>query len=234
MDFNNHLFRASAVKNLHVKPRSKSELLSETAKTYLLEEYIRVVYGRDKEVTSKFMDKGTLCETDGLRLLKSVTGKAFFKNSETLQNTYVCGTPDVWKKGDFILDVKNSWDLWTFSAVTYDKAAKNYLHQLNTYMWLTGERKAHLVYTLVNTPDEIVQKELYRAVWGNDALDPESPEVQELMRNYRFDDIPENKRIKIYTFEYDPSLTEQTIVMAMTGRDFMKSLHEAKLPIDIL
>ncbi len=178
--------------------RSKTDPLSETTKSYLNEIYIKEVFGREKVITSAPMSKGTAVESDTLELFQKVTGKTYFKNQKKVENEWIAGTPDVVDKtGDLVLDSKSSWDLWTFAKVTEASAKSDYYWQLTGYAWLTGVSKMALVYGLVNTPDFIIQDELYRLSFK---LKPDAD--TELYRvNYIFDDIPDAMKIKRFDFE---------------------------------
>ena len=91
-------FRCSALGNLMVEPKLKSETLSETTKTYLREKYIFEKYKRSKFVESKYMTKGTEVEEESLTLLSIVTRKLYNKNEKLLWNDWVIGTPDTHTK----------------------------------------------------------------------------------------------------------------------------------------
>ena len=204
VDWSNYKFHCSGLKNLMVNPRLKSEALSETTKGYLRDIYIEEVYGRKKTdmVANKFVRKGVMCETDGLELVEKVKEEKFFKNQKTLQDDYLTGIPDV--IADRIIDIKISWDLWTFLRVDQDMAWKDYYYQLLGYMLLAKKKHAELMYCLVNTPDEIIADEMH---W----LQFYFPEEQalEYRNNYEFDDIPIESRVKSYGFEFDKEEVEK-------------------------
>ena len=166
------------------------ELLSETAKTYLQELWIEQEYGREKYITSEPMKKGTMVESDSLELVKEVTQKVYFKNKIQYENEFVTGTPDVTKP---LIDIKSSWDLWTFADVTEDEAIKTYFWQVAGYAWMLGTKEAMLAYALVDTPDSIIENEIFKLSYHM----PES-EAQAYRNNYIFKDIPAEKRLKIF------------------------------------
>jgi hypothetical protein len=142
------------------------------------------------------MNKGTACETDSIELLERVTGKKYFKNQTLYENDYICGTPDITKPD--LIDVKTSWDLWTFAGTNLDDATKDYQWQMFGYEWLLKRSNSILVYALVDTPDEMVTDELYRLSFKI----PEE-QLEKYKNNYKFGDIPEKDRIKAYDFVFD-------------------------------
>lgn len=204
VDWNTYKFHCSSIKSLMVTPRLKSETLSETTKSFLRQIYIKEVFGRVKTemIANKFVRKGTMCETDSIALFEEVTGEKHFKNNKTIENDYVIGTPDVIAK-DKILDIKTSWDLFTFFDVDRDKATDDYYYQLLGYMWLTGKDKAELAYCLVDTPEELINDEIYRLKFYM----PEE-EAEEFRINFMFGDIAKEKRVKKYLYEYNGEMVE--------------------------
>jgi len=206
VDFSKQKFHPSSLKLLMTNSRTKSEPLSETAKGCLHEIYIEEVFGRRKTISSAAMKKGTAVETDSLDLLQSVTGEVYFKNQETIENEYLIGTPDVIdKKNSKVVDIKSSWDIWTYSRVTGDSALKDYAWQVKGYMWLTDTRSAQLVYALVNTPEFIIEDELYKMSFTL----PHNTDMEQFRPNFIFDDIPSEMRIKRFEVAYfDEEMSE--------------------------
>ena len=221
VDFTKQKFHPSSLKLLMTNSRSKSEPLSETAKGCLHEIYIEEVFGRKKTISSPAMSKGTAVETDSLELLQTVTGETYFKNNKTLENEYLIGTPDVVDKAkNLVIDIKSSWDIWTFSRVTQDSALKDYAWQLKGYMWLTQTRDARLVYALVNTPEFIITDELYRMSFK---LPPDT-DTDQFRPNYLFDDIPSEMKIKQFEVCYfDDEIKELTARLDLC-REYLSTL----------
>lgn len=219
IDFSTYKFHCSGLSNLLTNARKKDEVLSETAKSYLRELWIKKVWGREKSdmVGNRYTQKGIMCETDSLELVERVTGKKYFKNQKTFENDFIVGTPDV--TGSDLVDIKSSWDLFTFASVTEDQAKKDYYAQVLGYMWLLDQKKATVTYCLVNTPQEIINNEMRRLSYN---LPDE--ELEKYRNNYIFDDIPEEKRIKAYTFEYDEAIVETVKERIMHARSYLSIL----------
>ncbi len=224
MNFNKYKFRCSGLGNLLTNPIKKGEVLSETTKTYLKELWIKEVFGREKLIATKYMDKGIAVESDSLELIKTVTGKTYFKNQKLNENDFIIGTPDVdGKNEDSFIDVKSSWDVWTFGAVTEDSAKKTYYGQLLGYMILLGKQKASLAYCLVNTPEDIIQYEMYKLKASGDIKDTIEDEARD-RANYIFDDIDPAKRIKMFDFEREVEVETKLIERIIAGREYMNNL----------
>jgi len=207
--------------------RSKSEPLSETTKTYLHELYIEAVFDRKKLISSSAMSKGTAVESDSLDLVQKAMGRTYFKNqrkageSFTHQNDYIQGTPDVIDKNDnLVIDIKSSWDIWTYSRVSAESAKKDYFWQILGYSWLTGMNNMWLIYALVNTPEFIIADELYRLSFK---LPPDS-DTETYRKNYIFDDIPDELKIKKYGFVREEDKILELVERIKLCRQYMATI----------
>lgn len=218
INWNTYKFHCSGLSNLMVSSRKKDEDLSETTKTYLRELYLKEVWGRQKTdlLANKYVRKGIMCETDSIELVERVTGRKYFKNVKTFENEFIIGTPDI---VDPLIDIKTSWDLFTFSSVDEEKALKDYYYQLLGYMVLTGSGDSILTYCLVNTPEEMINDELYKMSFKA----PESI-IDSHKNNYIFDDIPEALRVKQYGFDYSDIEWRTLQLKIASARNYLSSL----------
>lgn len=218
MDFSKYKFRSSALSQLMVKSRSKSDPLSQTTKTYLKELWIREIYGRDKDyqTINKFTQKGTMVESDSLDLFQEVSGEKYFKNVEQLENDFITGKPDIIKP---LIDIKSSWDLWTFANVDEKYVKKEHYHQVLGYGWLTGQATGEIVYALVDTPEMLINDEMYRL-----SFKISEEEAESYKNNFIFKDIPVKDRIKRFKFEVLKDDIEELKTKIILCRDYMKGL----------
>lgn len=225
--FDNYLFRASQLGRLMTNDRS-GKSMGETAKKYLLEVYIKEVYGRDKEIINKYVTKGLQVEDDSMTLYCRNIKKFYKKNTEYMKNDFICGTPDI-IDDDSIIDLKSSWDLHTFYDVMTNSINKNYVLQLNAYMELTGKKKAKLVYCLVDTPQPLIQDEIKKLQWKMGVSDPEANEVFKQAADYlqtalTFSDIELKKRFIEFTINYDQELINSVYERVTEARKFLNKL----------
>ena len=196
-------FRASAMSKLMTEARSKSEALSETTKTYLIEKFINEKYGRYKFMSNKYIEKGLAVEEDSITLYSRATKTFFKKNEEHLNNAYLTGTPDCFigesiYKAECIIDFKSSWDIFTFFNAQKEKVNKDYYWQMQSYMALTGAKESRLVYCLVNTPETIINDEKRKLFWKMGAIDENELTDEagaKMEKEMLFDDIPMKERI---------------------------------------
>lgn len=196
------LIRCSQLGAIMTEPRNKSEELSETCKSALLDMWIEEKYGRKKDLTNKYVQKGLMVEEDSITLYSRATKLLFKKNVDRLKNDYIIGTPDCFvgeniNNTSLIIDFKSSWDLFTFQKAKHDKINKSYYWQLMGYMALTGAKQAKLVYCLVDTPDQIINDEKRRLMWKMNVIDENEltdEAFAEIEKNMLFSDIPINER----------------------------------------
>lgn len=176
--------RASASGKLMTKSRSKDGALSKTALSYVQDWYKEQIYGVKKNIDNKYLRKGISVEDNAIEYAASELGWLFAeKNEEYFEDSHFCGTPDV-ILDDTIIDIKSSWDCFTFPLFEDEIPNKDYYYQLQTYMALTGLKKAQLVYVLMDTPESIER----------DAVSYESVESK--------------YRIKIFDVDYDEEVVE--------------------------
>ena len=217
--------RCSALGKVMTSPRSKSEILSQTAKTYVEEQVLLAKYGIVKTFNSRYTDKGNLVEDESIKLASEVLELGFIlKNDEHFSNDWVTGTPDV-NTASLILDVKSSWDATTFPFFATEIPTKDYFFQLQGYLWLTNKTKALLVYCLVNTPLDMVQDEIRRAHWNANLLEESLDLIDEVQKRHNFDHIPDNRRVKVFEVERDDEVIEQIKERVELCREYYETLY---------
>jgi len=222
--------RCSSIGQMMTNPRSKSETLSETTKTFLRKWWLETKWDRVEEIDSKYLSKGREKEEAAISLLQEhfqKNGKEIFlkKNEEHFENDFLTGTPDVpvpsW---DCVIDTKCSWGIFTFPFWDTKVENKAYYYQLQGYMDLLGYSSAKLAYCLVNTPEMLVQDEIYRASFKFDT----SGELEEqIKRNHNFDmkpKVPPEERIKIFDIPRDDAVIAAIHAKVIACREFLSSL----------
>ena len=195
-------FRCSGLGKLMTSPRSKGEVLSETAKTFIEDVFREKEYGIYKDISSRYTDKGIQMEDEAIQLAGNVLGWELNvnKNEERLKNEWITGIPDI-NTETLLADIKCSWSGSTFPFFDTELPNKDYFWQLQGYMMLTGHLQAELVYCLMNTPQQIVEDEVRRMHWKLNLLE-ESLDVREAVQcQHNFDHLSDNLRIKRFIVE---------------------------------
>lgn len=164
--------RASQLGLIMTEPKSKSEVLSVGAKTYIKKLAKEFVYGYDEVITSKYMDKGIQVEDESIALYNRVFLTDYSKNTERKTNDWITGECDIFT-GSKVIDIKSSWSLATFPCFKEDASDKQYEWQLRAYMMLWNCNEAELAYCMVSTPDELIKYEqidMHLVDWIDEAL----------------------------------------------------------------
>jgi hypothetical protein len=205
-------------------PKSKGEVLSQTAKTYLKELALEEKFGIRKDFSSRYTDKGNIQEDTAIEMASKVLSLPFaLKNTEYFENEFIKGTPDLILE-DEIIDIKCSWDGTTFPWFEDELPNKDYFWQLVGYMWLTGKTKARVVYCLVDTPEDIVQDEIRRTSWKKFEIDVTEETENEVRAKHEFSHISENKRVRAFQVELNEANIEQVKEKLSHAREYYNDL----------
>jgi hypothetical protein len=223
-------FRCSSLGHLMTESRSKSEPISETTKTHLIDVYVSEVYGRRTDISNKYIAKGNQVEDDSITLFSRVNKEFFTKNEKHLSNEYIKGTPDLFKgesieKATEIIDIKSSWDIFTYFRTKGKDMNKLYYWQLMGYMALTGAETATLAYCLVDTPDTLVNDEKRKLHWKMGLIDDQNPDFIEACEKIdklsKYDDIPLKDKVYTINFERNETDINRIYQRVMEAREWM-------------
>lgn len=212
--------RCSAIGQIMTNPRAKKDieagLLSATSKTYCQDWYKEQIYKRRKSFSNKYVQKGLVVEDNSLDFVAEQLGyDSLPKNEEFFQNDFLTGTPDAILP-DHLIDVKNSWDCFTFPMFE-DTVDKNYFYQAQGYMALTGLKSYKLIYTLMDTPEYLIEKEFR----FNNFYDKD---YEDFSKDYLYNDIDPKHRIKVYEIERDDEVIEAIYKRVEECRNYIETL----------
>lgn len=164
-------WRASQIGKLMTSSRTKGELLSQTAKSYINQIAKENFYGYKSEIKNRYLDKGINQELESMQLLNSVRFDNYKKNSQRIENDFMTGECDI-LTNDSIIDVKTSWSLDTFPELPEDIDSKEYEWQGRAYMMLYNRFEFELVYCMVSTWDEFLTQYDDKTLHQVDHIDP--------------------------------------------------------------
>jgi hypothetical protein len=198
---NQFKIRASASGMLLTNGRGKDAGMGETAKSYIKQWLIEQKFGYSKEIKSKYLTKGLMYEDMAMNFYSEHNGLFLLKNQDTFENDFMRGTPDCVSDG-VVYDFKTCWD--EFTMPFFDKEPDSgYYAQLQTYMELTGVRKAKLIYTLLETPEELLKP------W-------------EEVKDYSHVDV--KHRIVEFDINYDEEMVTKLKNRVVEARDYIKEV----------
>ena len=125
-----------------------------------------------------------------------------------------------------LIDIKSSFDAFTFPFFHKEIPNKNYMYQLQGYMHLTGKKESFLCYCLLDTPSQMIEDEIRREHWKHKSID-EDPKIREYVENnHTFGNIPKELRVKTFKIDYDPEIIEQIKARIEECREYYNELNE--------
>ena len=229
VDWDTYKFRCSMLGDLLAGPRWKEgQPLQKTTISALRKIYMKEVWGFEKQVTSRQMEKGEYCEPEGIKRVcdQLYNGIPYLKNQTRFENEYICGTPDLNASlHSRVHDIKSCWDLDTF--MNAEMTASNEA-QIRGYMWLLGYGSGQIDKVLISAPEHIYHREMsyLEKRLGDRDLDPSDEKAIEeftaLELSLNYDRVPEGSRIKSFVVTSDPSFIEKVKKEAIIWRNELK------------
>lgn len=193
-------WRASQIGKLMTTSRSKTDVLSQTAKSYIEQLAKEDFFGYTSPLVNRYLDKGINQELESINLLNSVRFENYEKNDQRIENEFITGECDI-ITNESIIDIKTSWSLDTFPELPEDIDSNQYEWQGRAYMMLFNRFEFELVFCMVSTWDEFLTQYDDKALHKVDHIDP-------------------RKRITSITFERDPELENQMIERCQLATEY--------------
>lgn len=175
--------------------------LGKTGESYVKLWLKEQIYNRRKEINTKHMSKGLIVEDDSLDFVADKLGYGMIlKNEEKLENDFTRGVPDAILK-DLVIDVKNSWDFSTFPLFETEIPNDDYYWQAQCYLSLTDKKHYKLIYTLMDNPIYLIEREMNSYKWANGLEEVDQELYDEFVAKLTYPDIPEEHKIKVFDIE---------------------------------
>jgi hypothetical protein len=227
--------------------------LSDGNKKILSELVFAEKYGRKKEINSDKLTKGIECEKEARDLLSRVSGWFFTASTERKSNKWVTGAIDI-EPTEVILDIKSSYSWESYSKILESSANEIYLRQGDSYMDLWKLKEFLLCHILVDTPFQIVEREVKRLDYQFDILNIEGDvrdenieDVKKVITNHIFSqkglesfcayssnvhldwfddfvEIPEQDRVHMISHSFDQVRIDQRNECISLAREYMKTV----------
>jgi len=227
--------------NKYIEIENTPPSLSDGAKTYIKEVWLKYEKGFQETITSKYLSKGLQAEEDALTLIYDVDGIMYIKNEERVTKGHLTGECDVKHHNKdinarIIDDVKCSWNPRTFMSATLTTL---YEWQLRAYMYLYDAEIARLRYCLVDCPPDVYMDEKQRAYYlfkkDNGIIDDTLPEYQKAINEFdkQFDAnclyvdsglYTKKERVKTFSISRDYELEENLLLGVKLGVEFYKTI----------
>lgn len=221
-----------------IKKRDAPPELSDTAKAFIRKIWLKKKKRFSKDIKSKFLDKGTYNEEEGISLVAAVDDIVYSKNEERRYNEDHEGECDIFKivNGKKIVhDIKLSWDAETFMSA---KPTNDNEWQGRIYMELWDADEFHLRYCLVDCPPHLVAQEkyyLWKKYYNETMSVEEQAELEERLiplneqidLNLVFSNNPlytKEERVKTFIFYRDKQKMADMKVAVKLAREYYKTL----------
>lgn len=198
--------------------------LGKTGESYCESWLKEQIYNRRKEFTSKYTDKGNIMEDNSLDFIAEMLDYGMLvKNELFKENDFCTGTPDVILK-DHIIDVKNSWDCFTFPLFDTEVPNKDYYWQAQVYMFLFDLSKYKLIYVLSDTPAHLIEREAFYYAKQNGYEELDMDIYEDFVKKMTYPDIPNEKKIKVFEIERNESDIEKIKERVIECRNYINKL----------
>lgn len=207
-----------------IDKRDAVPTLSVTTQNYLKEIHAQEVFGKRKDIQSKYLDKGNMVEEHGITLYSEVTGRLFLKNRDRRENEFIAGTTDNCQGK--IRDIKCSWDLTTYPLHATELPSTDYWWQCQGYMSLWGLDAAEVIYCLVDTPEILIEDEKRKALYRIAEMDLPDDLCEEIENTMTFSDIPKELRVRVFPFDRDRAAMELLEGQIVRCREYLNALSE--------
>lgn len=201
--------------------------LSETCLSYV-EKWIKEqpeFYGRTKEFTSKYTEKGKLCENDAIELCAEAYGWGMVSKNETRyeQDEHIEGTPDVILPKS-VDDTKVSWDFQTFPL--FDEVPDiKYEWQGHGYKAIVDREMFGLHYCLMDAPESIVLTEAWKKSKEIGLEELDATLYDEVKAHMTYSHLPLKLRLKSWFFERNKIAELAIRERVETIRKYVNSLN---------
>ena len=231
---------------------SKIFKLSDTAKKLCTQIVFNEMWGRRTTIRNKYFEKGLKVEKIGRDLLSEVLGTLLTHDPEIKENEWVRGKRDI--KANITIDIKSTFNFDTFNNHLLEKKYEYYFRQLDNYMDLWNIEDSLLAFVLVDTPYNLVERELKKVDYHDDILsisgnvrDEKIADVKEIICNHiftregleafcnessivnlewfeDFKEIPKESRVHLVPHLFDKTRIEQRNECLTLCREFMNTI----------
>jgi len=201
-------------------------ILSTTCKKRLVQIYTEETTGRKKDIESVYIEKGLRTEEQSITTYSLWANAMYFKNKERIGNGYVIGEIDFDdEEKDMVIDTKSSFDIFSFDATVAQKINPLYEWQGQMYMWLKNRSRFRLAYCLNNTPEDIIIGLIKRMRYNFAGTEDDWQEAVALLRDkHTYDDLPLERKIRVYDIKRDDEKIELAKKMIPHFRNYLKNI----------
>lgn len=199
--------------------------LSQGCMSHLQDVWAAETYGRNLEIKSKFLEKGIEQEEESITLYSVATEEMYKKNKERKSNDYITGEIDFKREGDKIIrDTKTTWDLFDFRRKLSKPLINVYNWQDQGYMWLWDCEEARTIFTLVDTPKRLIEKEKKNLFYLYSTDEAYEKACEDLEKILTFADIPMEEKIIEFSVKRNEDMINSIAPRVEICREYLNSI----------
>lgn len=224
--------RCSGISQIMTNPKEKGAMLSKTCISYL-EKWLKEqpeFYNRSHEIKSKYFDKGNSCEIESMEFAAKVYKWGMVsKNTERRENDFIEGECDI-VLAKQIVDIKNSWSDETFPLFDEELPIKGYDSQLQGYMDLWNKEAASVVYTLMDAPEYLVEKEARFKSYEMGLEEVPAELYDQIKADMTYSNLPDSLRIKMFSVIRNDAFIKSVYERVKLCRTYIEGMVKDFLP----
>jgi hypothetical protein len=181
-------------------------------------------YNKRTNFRSKYTHKGNYCEPASIEYAGQYYGWGMVsKNEVTLENDYLIGTCDV-LLAKSVEDIKNCWSEKTFPLFDKEIPLDGYGWQGQGYMELYDRPEFGLIYTLMDAPDYMVERECRGRMYELGMTDLDAELFDEVKAEMTYSHYRDELRIKRFQLNRDANCMDQVKERVELIRQFIKQI----------
>lgn len=208
--------------------------ISKTTISSIIRQYGRIVYNKKIAAVGSpisFFKKGTDLELEGVDFLSKIDKKSYKLETETTENAYLLGKCDIYcQEQSKIIDTKISWNINSFLKSRTTELDKRYWYQMQGYMELYDVDEAEVVFLLLNTPLELIEKEkikiINRFIIGEIDREKYEIDIENIESAFTYTNMPMKKRYFKYRIKRDPQIFEKIYKRVEKVREWMQQFDK--------
>lgn len=209
--------------------------LSKTTINALIRQYGWSVYNKktaQKGDAMSFLKKGTDMEAEAVELLSHIDNHQYSLSTDTIENDYLVGRCDVLcREKDLIIDTKISWNVNSFLKARTTPLTSKHWHQVQGYMELYDVNQAEVVFLLLNTPPELIEREKIKLInkFMIGEIDREKYEVDmdNIESAFTYSNIPVKRRYFKYQIKREPQIFDTVYKKVDKARIWIKEFEKS-------
>ena len=176
-----------------------------------------------------FLKKGTDMEGEAVELLSSIDKQSYKLEIDKVENEYLIGRCDIICPSK-VIDTKISWNVNAFLKARTTPISKKYWYQMQGYMELYNVSEAEVVFLLLNTPPELIEREkvklLNRFMIGEIDREKYELDMDNIESAFTYSNLPIKRRYFRYKIKREPQVFDKVYNKVIKAREWMQQFEK--------